>query len=102
MWVEIRISRTNNVRPFVYNLTMQKVIFYTKLNCSLCDKAYQMLMDIILEFPLEIDILDITHAHNKLEPEYGHRIPVIALSNASSELQWPFNLDEIRAYLTQS
>jgi hypothetical protein len=61
-----------------------------------------MLMEIILDFPLEIDVLDITHAHNRLEAEYGHRIPVIALPNANAELEWPFNLDDIKAYLKQS
>ena len=81
---------------------MQKVIFYTKLNCSLCDKAYQMLIDLVLDFPLEIDVLDITHSHNKLEAVYGHRIPVIALPNAGAELEWPFSVDDIKTYLKQS
>ena len=78
---------------------MQKVIFYTKLNCHLCDQAYQMLMDVVYDHPLEIDVVDITHAHNKLEAEYGHRIPVIASANADTELGWPFTLNDVRAYL---
>ena len=79
---------------------MQKVIFYTKLNCHLCDQAYQMLMDVVYDNPLEIDVVDITHAHNKLlEAEYGHRIPVITSANADTELGWPFTLNDVRAYL---
>ena len=44
---------------------MQHVIFYTKLNCSLCDEAHRMLMDLAFDLPMEIDILDISHRHHK-------------------------------------
>ena len=80
---------------------MQTVTFYTKLNCGLCDKAYAMLMQLAYDIPLEIDIIDITHTHNKLGQNYDERIPVIALSNADTELEWPFTIDDIRAYLAQ-
>lgn len=80
---------------------MQKVTFYTKLNCSLCDKAHLMLMEIAYDIPLEIDIIDITHSHNKLDTDYTERIPVIALEGADAELDWPFTLEELKAYLAQ-
>jgi len=78
---------------------MQKVTFYTKLNCGLCDKAYLMLMQVALDVPLEIDIIHITHAHNRLSGKYDERIPVIALPGASTELDWPFTIEDIKAYL---
>lgn len=79
---------------------MQKVTFYTKLNCSLCDKAYQMLLNIACDIPMEIDILDITHTHNNLEAKYAHRIPVIAVDHSEIELEWPFTSQELEAYLS--
>ena len=78
---------------------MQKINFYTKLNCHLCDQAYLLLMEVALEHTLEIDVVDITHAHNQLEAKYGERIPVIAIPEADTELSWPFTGDDIRAYL---
>jgi hypothetical protein len=78
---------------------MQKVTFYTKLNCSLCDKAYHMLMELVYDVPLEIDVIDITQAHSEVEAKYAERIPVIATPDADTELEWPFSLDEVRAYL---
>ncbi len=80
---------------------MQNVTFYTKLNCSLCDKAHLMLMHVAYDIPLEIDIIDITHSHNKLGHKYDERIPVIALSKADTELEWPFTINDIKAYLAQ-
>ena len=80
---------------------MQNVTFYTKLNCSLCDQAHLMLMEIAFDIPLEIDIIDITHSHNRLETDYSERIPVIALKGTDKELDWPFTIEEIKAYLAQ-
>ena len=80
---------------------MQTVIFYTKLNCSECDEAYRLLMDLTYDTPLEIDMIDVTHAHNyELKLKYENRIPVITTPHAKTELQWPFNIAEIKAYLT--
>ena len=60
-----------------------------------------MLMEIAFDIPLEIDIIDITHSHNRLETDYSERIPVIALKGTDKELDWPFTIEEIKAYLAQ-
>jgi glutathione S-transferase len=79
---------------------MEKIILYTKLNCHLCEKVYQMLMELTLDIPLEIDMIDISHTHNQhLLDDYAERIPVLAKPNAETELEWPFSLEDIRAYL---
>lgn len=83
----------------MYNGPMQKVMFYTKLNCGLCDEAYLMLMQVAVDIPLEIDIVDITHSHNRLGYKYDERIPVISRSGADTELDWPFTIEDIKAYL---
>lgn len=84
----------------MYNEGMKQVKFYTKLNCSTCDIAYQMLVTVALDIPLEIDILDITHPHNGLEAAYAELIPVIAVAALEHQLVWPFSLDDIKAYLS--
>lgn len=79
---------------------MKKIILYTKLNCHLCEDVYQMLMELTLDIPLEIDMVDISHAHNQhLFDDYAERIPVLAKPEAETELEWPFSLEDIRAYL---
>jgi hypothetical protein len=79
---------------------MKKVLLYTKLNCHLCHDAYLMLLDLTGEIPLEIDLIDIGHSHNShLADDYEFRIPVLALPAHQRELDWPFTLDDIRAFL---
>lgn len=80
---------------------MEKIILYTKLNCHLCQDAYLMLMEITLETPLEIDLVDITHAHNShIRSHYTDRIPVLARPQSGAELDWPFTLADVKAFLT--
>jgi hypothetical protein len=82
---------------------MEKVILYTKLNCHLCQDAYLMLMELTLDIPLEIDMVDITHAHNNhLQSKYTDRIPVLARPYNGAELDWPFTLADIKAFITNS
>jgi glutaredoxin len=81
---------------------MQKVILYTKLNCLPCEEANRMLMEIAFEFPLEVDVIDITHAHNyELRAHYQDRIPVLAKADHAEELAWPFTLEQIVAYINE-
>lgn len=84
-----------------YNSRMQKVTLFTKLDCSLCDTAYQMLLDLAFDIPLEIDIIDISHPHNNLEDSYGIRIPVLAIDSVETELEWPFTAEDIKLFLKQ-
>lgn len=78
---------------------MQKIIFYTQLNSPACEEANRMLMEIAYDVPLEVDVIDISHAHNhQLEGVYSSRIPVLAKSDGP-ELDWPFTLEQIMAYL---
>ncbi len=79
---------------------MQKVTFYTKLSSSICEKAHLMLMELTYDLPLEVDIVDVNHAHNQeFRAIYGERIPVITKPESTKELDWPFTLEDIRNYL---
>lgn len=81
---------------------MQTVTFYTRLGCENCNKAYQMLLDVAYDMPLEIDMVDITHAHNQeLKRIYGGRIPVLSKQNSDTELDWPFKKTDIEGYLAK-
>lgn len=60
-----------------------------------------MLMEITLDIPLEIDLVDISHAHNShIYSKYTDRIPVLARPQNGAELDWPFTLADIKAFLT--
>lgn len=79
---------------------MQPVTIYTKLTCHLCEEAYQFLLDVACDLPLQIDVVDITLSYNALLKEkYVERIPVIVKPGAAEELAWPFTADDIKAYL---
>lgn len=58
-----------------------------------------MLMQLAFDMPLHVDVVDITHIHNKLEENYAERIPVIAKTGAETELEWPFTMEELSVYL---
>jgi len=80
---------------------MQKLIFYTKLGHRDCDEAYKLLMNVSFMLPLEIDIVDVSLAHNYDYKEmYEHRIPVVVKPETSDELSWPFTEGDIETYLT--
>ena len=77
---------------------MHRVTFYTKLECSLCEEAYRVLLDVALDTPLEIDVVDITHASSEVGARYRIRIPVLALDNGV-ELDWPFSTTDVTSQL---
>lgn len=59
-----------------------------------------MLIDVAYEVPLEIDVVDITHSHNAdINDMYAERIPVVTTPDAETELEWPFTLEQLKAYL---
>ncbi|OAS87985.1 MULTISPECIES: glutaredoxin family protein [Metabacillus] len=59
---------------------MKKVIFYSKENCSLCDKGLAILKDIQKEIPFEYDIVDIYQDDELLEL-YQIMIPVVKIDD---------------------
>jgi hypothetical protein len=80
---------------------MQRVILYTKVNCGLCDQAYQILLNLAYDTPLRIDLVDITH-NQRIHAKYMERIPVLARPNLATELNWPFTAADVHAYLDQT
>lgn len=88
--------------PLTNARQMQTVILYTRLGNSNCEEANRLLMEIAYDIPLEIDVIDVTHSHNRnLKEDYSQRIPVIATPGNDLELNWPFSLEDIKAYLAK-
>ena len=56
-----------------------KVIFYTKAGCHLCDDARDMLDDIAAQKPFELTEIDIRKDLTLFE-QYRYRIPVVVLN----------------------
>lgn len=61
---------------------MQKVIFYTKEVCSLCDEAYALLKMFQRDYPFEIETRDIYQKDEWLA-EYQLLIPVIQINDTT-------------------
>jgi hypothetical protein len=80
---------------------MQDVILYTKANCGLCDQAYQILLNLAYDTPLRINLIDITQNH-RTHAKYMERIPVLATSHPDIELNWPFTVEDVQAFLDKS
>ncbi|KKI92940.1 glutaredoxin [Bacillus sp. SA1-12] len=59
---------------------MKNVIFYSKENCSLCDKGLAILQDIQKDIPFEYEIVDIYQDDQLLEL-YQIMIPVVKIDN---------------------
>lgn len=77
---------------------MTVLTLYSTLGCHLCENAKQVLWPVLSEAGLqlqEVDIADDDH----LQERYAIRIPVIRLQNATEDVGWPFDGDDVRRYL---
>jgi hypothetical protein len=70
--------------------------FYTTSACHLCETASTLLAQTTT--PINIITVDIAD-DDKLILQYGTRIPVLKREDTLEELGWPFNLNELKAYL---
>ncbi len=55
-----------------------KVTFYTKEKCSLCELAYEMLLDLREEISFELKLVDISKSDDAWEA-YQDMIPVVEI-----------------------
>ncbi|RTR39781.1 glutaredoxin family protein [Shewanella canadensis] len=71
----------------------QYILFHTDA-CHLCELAAQLLDQIQLEYEKQ-DICD----DDFLAEQYGIRIPVLKQIDTNKELNWPFDIDNVKEFL---
>ena len=72
-----------------------KVTFYTKAGCHLCDDAREMLDDIAAQKPFELTEIDIRKDLTLFE-QYRYRIPVIVVDGVE-RLEGRITAEDVRS-----
>ena len=67
------------------------------LGCHLCEIAEAEIMPLV-EHGLLVELVDITDPDDLTEV-YGLRIPVLRRVDTGAELDWPFDTDQVVAFL---
>ena len=67
------------------------------LGCHLCEIAEAELFPLV-EHGLLVELIDIGESEAMFET-YGLRIPVLRRIDTGAELDWPFNADQVVAFL---
>ncbi len=68
------------------------------LGCHLCEVAEAVLMPFV-EHGLLVELVDIGDSEAQVEI-YGLRIPVLRRDDTGAELNWPFDADQVAAFLS--
>ena len=68
------------------------------LGCHLCEIAEDEIMPLV-EHGLLVELVDITDPDDLTEA-YGLRIPVLRRLDTGAELDWPFDTEQIVAFLS--
>ena len=76
---------------------MRVLNLYTTLGCHLCDTAAAMVEQQQMA-DIELSMVEISDS-TMLMDNYGLRIPVLKFQDASVELAWPFDADELANFL---
>jgi len=67
------------------------------LGCHLCEIAEAEIMPLV-EHGLQVELVDITDPEDFTEV-YGLRIPVLRRADTGAELDWPFDTDQVVAFV---
>lgn len=70
---------------------------FGSLGCHLCEIAEAEIMPLV-EHGLLVELVDITDPQD-LTDVYGLRIPVLRRMDTGAELDWPFDTDQVVAFL---
>lgn len=74
------------------------LIFFTTEGCHLCDRALDQLWPVLEGSRWQLQTRDIADSDDLLA-RYGERIPVLKRCDVDEELGWPFDSDDISAWL---
>ena len=67
------------------------------LGCHLCEVAEALLMPFV-EYGLLVELVDISEREEWVE-RYGLTIPVLRRCDSGAELNWPFDAEQVVAFL---
>ncbi|WP_411389514.1 glutaredoxin family protein [Pseudomonas sp. MPB23] len=70
---------------------------FTTLGCHLCELAEEEIMPLV-EHGLMVELIDIADSEALFEA-YGLRIPVLRRVDTGTELSWPFDVEQVVAFL---
>ena len=70
------------------------------LGCHLCEDAEAVLMPFVVE-GLQVELVDIAESEAMVE-RYGLRIPVLIRCDSAEELGWPFDAEQVAAFLVKA
>ena len=79
-------------------LTMKTLYLYTTSGCHLCEQAEQLAHPILALLDYELEKVEIADS-DELMDRYGIRIPVMRCEGSDQELGWPFDQDQLFAFL---
>lgn len=71
------------------------ITLYSTEGCHLCEQAFDLLVEVGVDIE-KVDTVDIAF-NDELFSRYGVIIPVVA--NGLSELNWPFNISQLKNWL---
>ncbi|RZZ86200.1 glutaredoxin family protein [Pseudoxanthomonas winnipegensis] len=76
---------------------MTDLLLYQRDDCHLCDAALAVLAAARVPEPASVFIDD----DAALEARYGLRVPVLRDARTQAELDWPFTIEAVRAFLAR-
>lgn len=78
---------------------MNRFILYGTLGCHLCEEAEALLQPLLVEYPSEIECIDISD-DEQLLLRYAETIPVLQRVTDGAELSWPMTVEQARVFLS--
>ena len=80
------------------NQSMPDLILFQRDHCHLCELAWEVLAQASVP---DFDSVWI-EGDSLLENRYGLRVPVLKHVRAGTELDWPFNAEQVREFMVSS
>lgn len=77
----------------------ETLLFYTTLGCHLCDQAKAVFETTLNPDFFTVKTIDIAESDQLIE-QYGTRIPVIKRVQNETELNWPFDSNQLIVFLS--
>ncbi len=77
---------------------MKTLYLYTTLGCHLCDDAKALAWPVLEHYGYRLREVEIAD-HPQLMESYAVRIPVVAKTELSTGLGWPFSQQQLADYL---